>query len=48
MLGAAQQLPAVARRFVNGYDDPTDFAGWLYDPDRMRAYLTQATALTTS
>jgi Styrene monooxygenase A putative substrate binding domain/Pyridine nucleotide-disulphide oxidoreductase len=39
MLSAAAERPAVASRFVNGYDDPTDFADWLYDPDRMHAYL---------
>jgi len=41
MLAAAAEQPAIASRFVNGYDDPTDFANWLYDPDQMHAYLAQ-------
>lgn len=39
VLGAASQIPAVARRFANGFADPTDFQHWFMDPDRTRAYL---------
>ncbi|HWE90895.1 MAG TPA: styrene monooxygenase/indole monooxygenase family protein [Pseudonocardiaceae bacterium] len=39
VLGAASQIPAVARRFVNGFDDPTDFQNWFMSPDKADAYL---------
>ncbi|MFD8496553.1 styrene monooxygenase/indole monooxygenase family protein [Amycolatopsis sp. NPDC059657] len=39
ILGAASQIPAVAKRFVNGFSDPTDFQHWFMDPDKATAYL---------
>lgn len=39
ILGAAGSLPAVASRFVNGFDDPADFAEWFMDPAAARDYL---------
>ncbi|MEV2268383.1 styrene monooxygenase/indole monooxygenase family protein [Nonomuraea africana] len=39
LLGAAGGLPQVASRFVNGFDDPSDFAEWFMDPVKARAYL---------
>ncbi|MEV0971173.1 styrene monooxygenase/indole monooxygenase family protein [Microtetraspora glauca] len=39
LLGAAGGLPEVASRFVNGFDDPRDFAEWFMDPAGARAYL---------
>ncbi|MEY9878202.1 2-polyprenyl-6-methoxyphenol hydroxylase-like FAD-dependent oxidoreductase [Streptacidiphilus sp. MAP12-33] len=39
VLGAANGSPVVARRFVNGFDDPRDFFLWLMDPAATEAYL---------
>lgn len=44
LLGAASELPAIASRFVNGFDDPTDFARWFMDPELAGRYLRQAQA----
>lgn len=32
ILGAASQSPAIANRFVNGFDDPRTFFPWIADP----------------
>ncbi len=32
ILGAASQSPAIASRFVNGFDDPRTFFPWIADP----------------
>ncbi|WP_405794785.1 styrene monooxygenase/indole monooxygenase family protein [Streptomyces sp. NBC_01506] len=40
MFEAANQLQPVADRFANGFNDPSDFENFLYDPDRTKAYLT--------
>jgi 2-polyprenyl-6-methoxyphenol hydroxylase-like FAD-dependent oxidoreductase len=42
LIGAAGQLPAVARRFVNGFDDPSDFENYFFEPDRSAAWLAEA------
>ncbi|MFI6509085.1 styrene monooxygenase/indole monooxygenase family protein [Streptosporangium sp. NPDC050855] len=42
ILGAADRLPEVASRFVNGFDDPSDFAGWFLDPAGTAEYLARA------
>jgi hypothetical protein len=34
----------VADRFANGFDDPADFEGYLYEPERTAAYLASASA----
>jgi Styrene monooxygenase A putative substrate binding domain len=39
ILGAAGANPAVARRFANGFDDPTDFQHWFMDPAKSETYL---------
>jgi len=39
ILGGAQSNDPVAGRFVNGFDDPTDFQNWFMDPTRTAAYL---------
>ena len=39
VLGACARHPAAARRFVNGFDDPRDYAEFLLDADKARAYL---------
>ncbi|WP_261568146.1 styrene monooxygenase/indole monooxygenase family protein [Frankia gtarii] len=39
ILGAAGAHDAVARRFVNGFDDPSDYQHWFLDPAKTAAYL---------
>ncbi|PRX45862.1 2-polyprenyl-6-methoxyphenol hydroxylase-like FAD-dependent oxidoreductase [Prauserella shujinwangii] len=39
ILGAAQENDVVARRFVNGFSDPTDYQHWFMDPDKAADYL---------
>ncbi|MFI2299078.1 styrene monooxygenase/indole monooxygenase family protein [Actinacidiphila glaucinigra] len=39
LIGAAGQLPAVANRFANGFDDPSDYESYFYDPEAAGAYL---------
>ncbi|PXY22302.1 styrene monooxygenase/indole monooxygenase family protein [Prauserella muralis] len=39
ILGAAQTNEAVARRFANGFTDPSDFQHWFLDPEKAAAYL---------
>ncbi|MBP2327875.1 hypothetical protein JOF56_008260 [Kibdelosporangium banguiense] len=39
LLGAAGGHPRIARRFVNGFDDPRDFFHWFMDPAQAQAYL---------
>ena len=41
ILGAAQQNDTVARRFANGFSDPSDFQHWLMDPAKTEAYLAE-------
>jgi hypothetical protein len=44
VLGAAGQLPAVAHRFANGFDNPPDYYEWFMDPELADAYLAEAAA----
>ncbi|MDH6118368.1 styrene monooxygenase/indole monooxygenase family protein [Kitasatospora sp. GAS204B] len=39
LIGAAGQLPPVAHRFANGFNDPADFENWFFDPAKANAYL---------
>ncbi|MGH6626711.1 MAG: styrene monooxygenase/indole monooxygenase family protein [Burkholderiaceae bacterium] len=39
VLGAASVMPAVAKRFVNGFNDPRDYANFFMTPDKAMAYL---------
>ncbi|MFF4287048.1 styrene monooxygenase/indole monooxygenase family protein [Streptomyces sp. NPDC001739] len=39
LIGAAGQLQPVADRFANGFDDPSDFENFFFDPDKTTAYL---------
>jgi hypothetical protein len=39
LLGAAGTYDEVARRFVNGFSDPTDYANWFMDPVKAEEYL---------
>ncbi|WET76660.1 FAD-binding oxidoreductase [Amycolatopsis sp. QT-25] len=41
IIGAAGEKPAVARRFANGFSDPTDFQHWLLDPAKAEKYLAE-------
>nr|BFE81764.1 hypothetical protein GCM10020093_043650 [Planobispora longispora] len=41
ILQAAGRSPEVASRFVNGFDDPSDYAGWFMDPAGARDYLAR-------
>ena len=33
LLGAAQELPAVASRIANGFNDPRDYANYWFAPE---------------
>ncbi|MFI8522771.1 styrene monooxygenase/indole monooxygenase family protein [Streptomyces sp. NPDC085481] len=39
LLGAAGRLQPVADRFANGFDDPSDFENFFFDPEKTSAYL---------
>ncbi|RST13380.1 FAD-binding oxidoreductase [Streptomyces sp. WAC05374] len=39
LIGGAGQLPPVAHRIANGFNDPSDFEHFFYDPDKAGAYL---------
>jgi hypothetical protein len=39
IIGAAGQFPEVARRFANGFADPTDYQHWFMHPDKAAEYL---------
>ncbi|MGW7412509.1 styrene monooxygenase/indole monooxygenase family protein [Streptomyces sp. NPDC054863] len=39
LIGAAGQLPPVAKRFANGFNDPADFENFFYEPEKTNAYL---------
>jgi hypothetical protein len=41
ILGVAQGNETVARRFVNGFSDPSDFRHWFMDPEKADAYLAE-------
>jgi 2-polyprenyl-6-methoxyphenol hydroxylase-like FAD-dependent oxidoreductase len=41
LLGAGNSSPEVARRFVNGFDDPVDYFDWFMFPDKAEAYLAE-------
>ncbi|MFC8518045.1 styrene monooxygenase/indole monooxygenase family protein [Streptomyces sp. NPDC057257] len=43
LIGAAGQLPPVADRFANGFDDPADFKNFFYEPEKTEAYLASVT-----
>ncbi|MFE3828709.1 styrene monooxygenase/indole monooxygenase family protein [Streptomyces sp. NPDC059092] len=44
LIGAAQRLQPVADRLANGFDDPSDFEHFFYDPQKSAAYLAEAAA----
>ncbi|MFG2223556.1 styrene monooxygenase/indole monooxygenase family protein [Streptomyces sp. NPDC048644] len=43
VIGAAGQLQPVADRFANGFDDPSDFENFFFEPDKANAYLASLT-----
>ncbi|MFJ7997887.1 styrene monooxygenase/indole monooxygenase family protein [Streptomyces sp. NPDC096310] len=42
LIGAGARLQQVADRFANGFDDPSDFEHFFYDPEKTAAYLAEA------
>ena len=44
LLGAMQSFPALAKRFVNGFDEPRDLFPWLAVPEEAEKYLHQLAA----
>ncbi len=40
LIGAAGELPPVADRFANGFNDPSDFENFFYEPEKTGAYLS--------
>jgi hypothetical protein len=44
LIGTAGQLQPVADRFANGFNDPTDFEDFFYEPARTEAYLGEVAA----
>ncbi|MBB1254933.1 styrene monooxygenase/indole monooxygenase family protein [Streptomyces alkaliterrae] len=43
LIGAGGELPPVRDRFANGFNNPTDFEDWFYDPEKAAAYLASVT-----
>jgi hypothetical protein len=41
VLGAASVFPEVAKRFVNGFDDPRDYQNFFIYPEKAQAYLAE-------
>jgi hypothetical protein len=44
LLGAGNTSEALARRFVNGFDDPRDYFEWFMDPESAERYLADVSA----
>ena len=44
LLGAAGQNDKIAKRFVEGFNDPRDFFEWFMTPDKADAYLAEVAA----
>jgi flavin-dependent dehydrogenase len=44
LLATAQEVPAIARRLVNGFNDPRDFAHYWFDADKAEAWMAEETA----
>ncbi|MDI5966748.1 styrene monooxygenase/indole monooxygenase family protein [Streptantibioticus silvisoli] len=44
LIGAGGQLQPVADRFANGFDDPSDFEEWFFEPERAQNYLASLSA----
>ncbi|MCZ7458017.1 styrene monooxygenase/indole monooxygenase family protein [Streptomyces sp. WMMC940] len=46
LIGAAGQLQPVADRFANGFNDPSDFENFFFDPEKTSAYLASVGGAT--
>lgn len=44
IMGTACQVPALAHRMANGFDDPRDFFPWFADPDAAASYMADLRA----
>src|SRR5882672_964869 len=44
LLTAGNRSPAIAHRFVNGFDNPVDYFDWFMFPDKAEAYLSEVGA----
>ena len=44
VLGAAGSVPSVAKRFVNGFNDPRDYVNFFMSPEKAAAYLERELA----
>jgi Styrene monooxygenase A putative substrate binding domain len=44
LLGAGTTSPELAHRFVNGFDDPSDYFDWFMDPESAERYLAEIAA----
>lgn len=43
LIGAGGELQQVADRFANGFNDPSDFEEWFFEPEKAEAYLGSVT-----
>ncbi|MFP3992821.1 styrene monooxygenase/indole monooxygenase family protein [Streptomyces sp. E11-3] len=41
LIGAAGGLPPIAHRFANGFNDPSDFENFFYDPEKANGYVSE-------
>jgi len=41
LLGAGNASPEIARRFANGFNDPSDYYEWFMDPAKAASYLAE-------
>lgn len=48
LIGAAGQLQPAADRFANGFNDPSDFENFFYEPEKTGAYLASLTGVATA
>jgi hypothetical protein len=46
LVETAGRVPAVARRFVNGFDNPSDFNVYFFEPDKTTAWLAEASGIS--
>ena len=44
MMGAATQIPALASRLANGFNDPRDYANYWFDEESNKRAITEAAA----
>lgn len=47
LMEAAGQYPPIAKRYLEAFDDPNDFAGWFTDPNEAAAYLAEIAGAPT-